>query len=120
MLTLSSLLKLMPCCVFYKFGGEQEETLSEQSEHLPARGRIEFQEYIQVMKDRKQCREDAGAHHDICHPCVKQTGSLVHILYYLHYMSQLLTKAVPGSHAAQWLGSRSSLLLFFLHNTLCR
>lgn len=65
------------------------------------------------MKDRKQGRKDVGVHHHICHPCVKQTGSLLDIPYYPPHMSQLLTKAVRGSHDAARLGSRSCALLFF-------
>lgn len=89
------------CCIFDKFGGEQEETLSEQIEHLPCYLCIIFQEYIQETKDRKQVDKDV----DVCIPCVNQTRSLLHIPYYPLYMSQLLTEAVRGSHDAARLGS---------------
>lgn len=92
----------MLCWSFFKFGGEQEETISEQSEHLHCYVCINFQENIQDTKDRKQgCKYVV----DICHPCVKSTGSLLHIPYYPLYMSEQLREAVRGSHNAARLGS---------------
>lgn len=79
----------MHCCIFYKFGGEQEETIQEQSGHLRGYVCIKFEEHIQDMKDRKQSLEkkNDGTHHETCHPCIKQTGSLLNIPFHPLYMS---------------------------------
>lgn len=97
---------------------EEEETLSGQSEHLPVC--IEFQEYIQVMKDRKQGCKDVSIHHHICHPCVKQAGSLLHIFLIIrpicHSCSQRLSVGVTMQRGL----APEAVYCCFFHNTLCR